>query len=55
MRSIGGTYYNCPDVNRSAEMMKAHRELVLDGYDGYRIGGKELYVGSIGDEESANK
>ena len=54
-RSIGGTYYKCADVNRYAEMMKAHREMVLDGYDVYRIGGKELYVGPDGNEESAKQ
>lgn len=52
-RTIEGTYYKCADVNRYAEMMKAHREMVLDGYDVYRIGGKELYVGSEEDEERA--
>lgn len=54
-RTIGGTYYKCADVNRYAEMMKAHREMVLDGYDVYRIGGKELYVGDDGNEEPAKQ
>lgn len=54
-RTIGGTYYKCADVNRYAEMMKAHREMVLDGYDVYRIGGKELYVGADGNEEPAKQ
>lgn len=52
---IKGTYYKCADVNGYAQMMKAHREMVLDGYDVYRIGGKELYVGSDGNEESAKQ
>lgn len=50
---IRGTYYKCADVNRYAQMMKAHREMVLDGDDVYRIGGKELYVGPDRNEESA--
>ena len=48
-------HYKCADVNRYAQMMKAHREMVLDGYDVYRIGGKELYVGSDGNEEPAKQ
>ena len=54
-KNIDGTYYKCADVNRYAQMMKAHREMVLDGYDVYRIGGKELYVGSDGNEEPAKQ
>lgn len=54
-RTIDGTYYRCADVNRYAEMMRAHREMVLDGYDVYRIGGKELYIGSDGNEEPAKQ
>lgn len=54
-KNISGTYYKCADVNRYAQMMKAHREMVLDGYDVYRIGGKELYVGSDGNEEPAKQ
>lgn len=54
-QNIGGTYYKCADVNRYADMMKAHREMVLDGYDVYRIGGKELYVGNDGNDESAKQ
>ena len=52
---IGGTHYRCADVNRYAEMMRAHREMVLDGYDVYRIGGKELYVSPDGNEEPAKQ
>lgn len=52
---IGGTYYRCADVDRYAAMMKAHREMVLDGYDVYRIGGKELYGGSDGNEKPAKQ
>ena len=51
-KNIDGTYYKCADVNKYAQMMKAHREMVLDGYDVYRIGGKELYV-EDGNEEPA--
>ena len=54
-KNIGGTYYKCADVNRYAQMMKAHREMVLDGYDVYRFGGKELYVGPDGNKESAKQ
>ena len=38
-----------------AEMMKAHREMVLDGYDVYRFGGKELYVGKDENEIPAKQ
>lgn len=54
-RTIGGTYYKCADVKRYAEMMRAHREMVLDGYDVYRFGGKELYVGPDKNEEPAKQ
>lgn len=54
-KKIDGTYYKCADVNRYAQMMKAHREMVLNGYDVYRIGGQELYVGSDGNEKPAKQ
>ena len=52
---IDGTHYKCADVNRYSEMMKAHREMVLDGYDVYRFGGKELYVGADKNEKPAKQ
>lgn len=36
---------------RYAEMMKAHREMSLAGYDVYRFGGRELWVNSETSEE----
>ncbi len=54
-KTIGETWYKCADVNRYAEMMKAHREMVLDGYDVYRFGGKELYVGKDENEIPAKQ
>ena len=35
-------YYASP--SRYAEMMQAHRKMVLAGYDVYRFGGRELWV-----------
>lgn len=35
--------------------LKAHREMVLNRYDVYRIGGKELYVGRDTNEEPAKQ
>lgn len=43
-KSIGGTWFKCADVNKYAEMMEAHRNMTLNGYDVYRFGGKELFV-----------
>lgn len=36
---------------RYAEMMKAHREMSLAGYDVYRFGGRELWIGGGVSEE----
>lgn len=43
-------YYASP--SRYAEMMKAHREMSLAGYDVYRFGGKELWIGGGVSQES---
>lgn len=50
-RTIDGTHYKCANVDKYAEMMKAHRDMVLNGYDVYRFGGKELYIGNGRSEE----
>ncbi len=54
-KTIEGTFYKCADVNKYADMMKAHREMTLNGYDVYRFGGKELYVANNGDETKAKQ
>ena len=40
----GTQYKHYASPTRYAEMMKAHREMILAGYDIYRFGGKELWV-----------
>lgn len=43
-KQITGTWYRCASVDRYADMMRANREMSLNGYDVYRFGGKELFV-----------
>ncbi|MBU3228787.1 hypothetical protein [Clostridium algidicarnis] len=44
-------YKHYASPSRYAEMMKAHREMCINGYDVYRFGGKELWVGGGLSEE----
>ena len=43
-------YYSSP--KRYSEMMKAHREMSLTGYDVFRFGGYELWVNSSTSENA---
>ena len=54
-QNISGTYYKCANVDKYASMVKAHREMSLNGYDVYRFGGKELYVKEGQSDEEAKK
>lgn len=47
----GTQYKHYASPARYAEMMKAHREMSLAGYDVYRFGGKELWVNGSTTEE----
>lgn len=47
----GTAYKHYASPTRYAEMMKAHREMSLSGYDVYRFGGKELWSGGSVSEE----
>ncbi|MBS5043250.1 MAG: hypothetical protein KHZ54_12455 [Erysipelotrichaceae bacterium] len=47
----GSQYKHYASPSRYAEMMKAHREMSLAGYDVYRFGGKELWVNGSTTEE----
>ena len=47
----GTKYKHYASPSRYAEMMKAHREMSLAGYDVYRFGGKELWVNDDNSEE----
>lgn len=40
----GTKYKRYASATRYADMMKAHREMSLAGYDVYRFGGRELWV-----------
>ncbi len=44
-------YKHYASPSRYAEMMKAHREMSLAGYDVYRFGGRELWIGGGASEE----
>lgn len=48
----GTQFKRYASAQRYAEMMKAHREMVLVGYDVYRFGGRELWVNDANTEES---
>lgn len=51
-----GTHYkHYSSPVKYAEMMKAHRDMVLAGYDVYRFGGRELWVNSSVTEETVIK
>ena len=47
----GTKYKHYASPIRYAEMMKAHREMCLAGYDVYRFGGRELWVNEQTSEE----
>lgn len=47
----GTRYKHYASPSRYAEMMKAHREMSLAGYDVYRFGGRELWVNDKTPEE----
>ena len=47
----GTQYKHYASPVRYAEMMKAHREMSLAGYDVYRFGGRELWVNDQTSEE----
>ena len=47
----GTQYKHYASPARYAEMMKAHREMSLAGYDVYRFGGRELWVNGHTTEE----
>ena len=47
----GTQYKHYASPARYAEMMKAHREMSLAGYDVYRFGGKELWINGSTTEE----
>lgn len=55
MRFIWCRHYKCANVDKYASMVKAHREMSLNGYDVYRFGGKELYVKEGQSDEEAKK
>ncbi len=42
--ALGTRYKRYASPAKYAEMMKAHREMSLAGYDVYRFGGRELWV-----------
>lgn len=47
----GTQYKHYASPTRYAEMMKAHREMSLAGYDVYRFGGRELWVNDYRSED----
>ena len=47
----GTQYKHYASAARYAEMMKAHREMSLAGYDVYRFGGRELWVNDFTSED----
>lgn len=47
----GTNFKHYASTTRYAEMMKAHREMLLAGYDVYRFGGRELWINEINTEE----
>lgn len=49
--ALGTQYKHYASPARYAEMMKAHREMSLAGYDVYRFGGRELWVNDHTTEE----
>lgn len=42
--ALGSRYKRYASPSKYAEMMKAHREMSLAGYDVYRFGVRELWV-----------
>ena len=51
----GTQYKHYASPARYAEMVKAHREMSLAGYDVYRFGGRELWVNDHTSEEEIIK